>query len=136
MAIIKAIFTILGLILLFIGILIFVFELAGFVKYRYILNRMHAAGMGDTLGIFICLFGLVLICGFSFVSAKLLLVIAFLWFASPTASHLISRLEAVTDEEINKYVDVQTEGNLSEYLRKEDKDLTEILNEEEEEEDE
>ena len=107
MEIISAISTILGLILLIIGIIIFIFELAGFVKYRYILNRMHAAGMGDSLGIFICLFGLVFICGLHFISAKLLLVFMFLWFASPTASHLISHLEAVTDEEINKYLDVQ-----------------------------
>ncbi len=122
MGIISAISTILGLILLIIGIIIFIFELVGFVKYRYILNRMHAAGMGDTLGIFICLFGLVLICGLHCISAKLLLVILFLWFASPTASHLISRLEAVTDEEINKYVDVQIDENLSEHLKKEDED--------------
>ena len=122
MEIISAISTILGLILLIIGIIIFIFELAGFVKYRYILNRMHAAGMGDSLGIFICLFGLVFICGLHFISAKLLLVFMFLWFASPTASHLISHLEAVTDEEINKYLDVQIGDNLSEHLTKEDED--------------
>ena len=116
MEIFRSICTVAGLLLLILGIVIFIFELAGFMKYKYILNRMHAAGMGDTLGIFICLFGLVLICGVHFISAKLLLVIVFLWFASPTASHLISRLEAVTDEEINKYVDVQTGDNLSEHI--------------------
>ena len=120
MGIISAVSTILGLILLIIGIIIFIFELVGFVKYKYTLNRMHAAGMGDTLGIFICLFGLVLICGVHFISAKLLLVILFLWFASPTASHLISRLEAVTDEEINKYVDVQIGEDLSKHMTEED----------------
>ncbi|MCR4851514.1 MAG: monovalent cation/H(+) antiporter subunit G [Lachnospiraceae bacterium] len=120
MGIISAVSTILGLILLIIGIIIFIFELVGFVKYKYTLNRMHAAGMGDTLGIFICLFGLVLICGVHFISAKLLLVILFLWFASPTASHLISRLEAVTDEEINKYVDVQIGEDLSKQMTEED----------------
>ena len=122
MGIISAISTILGLILLIIGIIIFLFELVGFVKYRYILNRMHAAGMGDSLGIFICLFGLVLICGVHFISAKLLLVFMFLWFASPTASHLIAHLEAVTDEEINKYADVQIDEDLSGYMKKEDED--------------
>ena len=116
MEIFRSICTVAGLLLLILGIVIFIFELAGFMKYKYILNRMHAAGMGDTLGIFICLFGLVLICGVHFISAKLLLVIVFLWFASPTASHLISRLEAVTDEEINKYVDIQTGDNLSEHI--------------------
>ncbi|MCR4990088.1 MAG: monovalent cation/H(+) antiporter subunit G [Lachnospiraceae bacterium] len=118
MGIVSAICTVLGLILLILGVIIFCFELIGFVKYKYILNRMHAAGMGDTLGIFICLFGLVLICGVHMVSAKILLVILFLWFASPTASHLISHLEAMTDEEINKYVDVQLDAPLSDKMKK------------------
>lgn len=98
---------ILGLIILVLGMIIYLFEIAGIVKYKYLLNRMHAAGMGDTLGIFMCLFGLILISGFNFTSAKLALVILFLWFASPTASHLISKLEASTNEEIRKHVDVK-----------------------------
>ena len=104
---ISNITTILGIIIMFFGMLIFAFELIGFNKYKYILNRMHAAGMGDTLGIFMCLFGLILISGINYTSAKIALVIFFLWFASPTASHLISKLEVDTDEEINKFVDVQ-----------------------------
>lgn len=116
MSIVSTLTTILGLVLLFLGLIIFLFQLIGFTKYKYILNRMHAAGMGDTLGIFMCLFGLVLISGLNFTSAKLCLVIMFLWFASPTASHLISRLEAATDEEINKYVNVQIGEPVSEYI--------------------
>lgn len=116
MSIVSTLTTILGLVLLFLGLIIFLFQLIGFTKYKYILNRMHAAGMGDTLGIFMCLFGLVLISGLNFTSAKLCLVIMFLWFASPTASHLISRLEAATDEEINKYVNVQIGEAVSEYI--------------------
>lgn len=112
---ISNITTILGIIVMFFGMLIFVFELIGFNKYKYILNRMHAAGMGDTLGIFMCLFGLILISGLNFTSAKLGLVILFLWFASPTASHLIAKLEASTNEEIRKNVDIQIdEEELSE----------------------
>lgn len=116
MSIFSSVTTILGLIILFLGLFIFLFQIVGFIKYKFILNRMHAAGMGDTLGIFMCLFGLVLISGFNYTSAKLLLVIMFLWFASPTATHLISRLEAATDEEINKYVDVQIGEDIDEYF--------------------
>ena len=104
---ISEIFKIIGLVFLLGGILIYIFEIIGIIKYKYLLNRMHAAGMGDTLGIFMCLFGLILISGINYTSAKIALVIFFLWFASPTASHLISKLEVDTDEEINKFVDVQ-----------------------------
>ena len=55
--------------------------------------------MGDTLGIGFALAGLILMSGFTFTSVKLLLVIVFLWFASPVSSHLIARLEVTTNED-------------------------------------
>ncbi len=132
MSILSTVTTILGLAIMFLGLLIFLFQIIGFTKYKYILNRMHAAGMGDTLGIFMCLFGLMLISGLNYTSAKLLLVIMFLWFASPTATHLISRLEAATDEEINKYVDVQIGEEIAEYIdTKTEESVAESLREEE-----
>ena len=73
-----------------------VFELIsviGVYRFKYVLNRMHAAAMGDTLGISLVLVGLMVIRGVSFDSLKFLLIIFFLWLASPVSSHLISRLE-------------------------------------------
>lgn len=97
---------IVGLVLLILGIIIFLLEIIGIVKYKFLLNRMHAAGMGDTLGIFMCLFGLMFISGLNFTTAKLGMIVLFLWFASPTTSHLISRLEAATDEELGRHVSI------------------------------
>ncbi len=90
---------IIGAILLLCGLGIFVVEMIGIFKFKYVLNRMHAAAMGDTLGIGFALLGLVIMNGWNFTSAKLLFVIIFLWFASPTASHLIARLEVTTNED-------------------------------------
>ncbi|MDO4648626.1 MAG: monovalent cation/H(+) antiporter subunit G [Eubacteriales bacterium] len=90
---------IIGAILLLCGLGIFVVEMIGIFKFKYVLNRMHAAAMGDTLGIGFALLGLVIMNGWNFTSAKLLFVIVFLWFASPTASHLIARLEVTTNED-------------------------------------
>lgn len=67
------------------------------------MNRMHAAAMGDTLGIGFSLLGLILMSGWNFTSLKLLFVIIFLWFSSPASSHLIARLEVTTDEEKEKH---------------------------------
>ena len=78
---------------------IFLVEMIGVFRFKYVLNRMHAAAMGDTLGIGFALAGLILMSGFTFTSVKLLLVIVFLWFASPVSSHLIARLEVTTNED-------------------------------------
>ena len=92
-----------GGILLLIGLLIFLIEIIGVFRFKYVLNRMHAAAMGDTLGIGCWLLGLIIMKGFGFTSLKLLLVIIFLWFSSPVSSHLIARLEVATDEERERH---------------------------------
>lgn len=89
--------------LLLCGLAIFIIEIIGVFRFRYVLNRMHAAAMGDTLGIGFALLGLIVISGFNFTSLKLFLVIVFLWFSSPVSSHLIARLEVATDEEREKH---------------------------------
>lgn len=88
------------------GLSIFLIELFGVFRFRFVLNRMQAAATGDTLGISLCLVGLMIANGFNFTSAKLVLVVVFLWFASPVSSHMISRLEYITDEDLEKYCDV------------------------------
>lgn len=88
------------------GMVIFVLQIFGVFHLKYVLNRMHAAAMGDTLGISISLIGLMVISGLNFTTLKLGLVIVFLWFASPVSSHLIARLEATTNEELEKYCEL------------------------------
>lgn len=90
---------IVGTFLLICGLGIFTVEMIGVFRFKYVLNRMHAAAMGDTLGIGFSLLGLIIMSGFTFTSLKLFLVIVFLWFSSPTSSHLIARLEVTTNED-------------------------------------
>ena len=93
------------------GMSVFVLELIGIFKFKYVLNRMHAAAIGDTFGIGISLLGLMILSGFSFVTLKMGLVILFLWLASPVSSHLISRLEVTTNEHIHEFCDQVTESD-------------------------
>ena len=51
---------IIGTAVLLCGLVIFVIEIYGIFHLRYVLNRMHAAAMGDTLGISISLIGLMI----------------------------------------------------------------------------
>lgn len=100
---------ILGIGFIITGLLVFVVQLIGVYKFKYILNRMHAAGMGDTMGISLCLIGTMFLYGWGFTTLKVALIVAFLWLASPVSSHLISRLEVTTNEELEKYCRVEKE---------------------------
>ncbi len=86
-------------ILLLIGISIVCIATFGIFKFKYVLNRMHAAAMCDTLALMICLLGVSVLYGISFITLKLILIIIFLWLASPVSSHLIARLEVTTNPE-------------------------------------
>lgn len=91
-----------------IGLLFMVFATFGVYRYKFVLNRMHSAAMGDTLGLLACLVGLMFVTGFTFTTLKLLLVIACLWVASPVASHLISRLEVTTNDSIEDECEIRS----------------------------
>ncbi len=101
-----------GSIFLAIGMVIFFTELFGVFHFKYVLNRMHAAAMGDTLGISSCLIGLMIFSGLNFTTMKMFLIVVFLWFASPVSSHVLSRLEAATNGHLSEnceiYEDVES----------------------------
>lgn len=97
---------IVGSIFLLIGMILFVVEIYGVFRMKYVLNRMHAAAMGDTLGISASLIGLMIFSGFNYTTLKMALIIVFLWFASPVSSHLIARLEVATNDDIKEHCEV------------------------------
>ena len=76
----------------------------GVFRFHNALNRMHAAALGDTMGIFFILLGLAVANGLNMLTLKILLLIPLFWTTSPVSSHLIGRLELVTDEELKREV--------------------------------
>ena len=95
---------ILGALLITAGVVVLSLSLFGVYRFNYVLNRMHAAAMGDTLGILLVLGGLIVLSGFTALSLKLLLTIVMLWLTSPVSSHLIARLEVTTNEKLNEHL--------------------------------
>jgi len=93
--------------LLILGVITFMIEIFGVFKFKYVLNRMQAAATGDTLGIGISLTGLMILSGFRFATLKIGLIILFLWCASPVSTHLISRLEYTTNENVGQYCKIE-----------------------------
>lgn len=93
-----------GAVFLIIGLVFFVLEVLGVYRMKYVLNRMHSAAMGDTLGIGCSLLGLAVFSGLNFTTLKIAVVLLFFWVASPLCSHLLSALEVFTNEERDKEV--------------------------------
>ncbi len=91
-----------GLCALFVvcGLFVEVVGIFGLYRFNLPLSRIHSSALGDTLGLSLVVIGLIFAAGFSAVSLKLLLVVAFLWIAGPISSHLIARLEYITDEKL------------------------------------
>jgi multicomponent Na+:H+ antiporter subunit G len=63
----------------------------GVLRFPDVYARMHSAGITDTLGALLVLVGLMLLAGLSLATAKLLFILAFLWMASPTATHALAK---------------------------------------------
>lgn len=74
------------------GVFIAVSAAIGVFRFNECLKRMHAVAMGDTLALGLIILGLILLFGFSFTSLKLLLIVLFMWLASPVSSHLIAKM--------------------------------------------
>ena len=53
--------------------------------------RMHGASLIDTMGIGLILTGLMFQAGFTLITGKLLLILVFVFFTSPTSSYALAR---------------------------------------------
>ena len=79
-----------GLCLIAGGLLCIVGSL-GLLRLPDFYTRMHAAGITDTLGSGLVIVGLALHEGLTLATGKLALVLAFLLFTSPSATHALAR---------------------------------------------
>jgi multicomponent Na+:H+ antiporter subunit G len=73
------------------GALLVLVGAIGVVRFPDLFTRMHAAGLVDSLGAGLVLTGLAIVEGLSTTSARLLLVLAFLWITTPTACHALAK---------------------------------------------
>ena len=77
----------------------------GLVRFPDLYTRMHAVGVTDTGGAGLMLVGLMLQAGLTLVTVKLVLILWFLLFTGPVASHALAKaalhgkLEPLVDEE-------------------------------------
>ena len=90
--------------MLAVGLFFEISAVIGVYRFDTALRRMHAAAMGDTLGLFFILLGMLVANGLDLAAVKFLMLIFLLWNTSPIASHLIGKLEYETNESLDREV--------------------------------
>ncbi|MDO5441498.1 MAG: monovalent cation/H(+) antiporter subunit G [Bacillota bacterium] len=98
--IIAGIFISLGTIFYIIGVI-------GNFRFGYILNRIHAAGIGDSLALGLFIIGCIILNGFTSTSLKLIVAAGILYFTSPISTHMLAKLEAETNPDLEKECEVE-----------------------------
>lgn len=96
-----------GAFLLLAGIVVMGISMLGIYRFKYVLNRMHAAAVADTLGSLLVLFGLAVIRGLSFASVKILLILILLWVTCPICTNRLAHGECAVSEDYKKYCEVE-----------------------------
>lgn len=86
------------------GIIVFLLSMFGVFRFKYVLNRIHAAALGDTLGLGSIVVGLMILGVDFFAGAKLFLIILFFWLSAPIATHSIAKVEILTNKNYEERV--------------------------------
>ena len=84
----------------------------GLFHFKFVLNRMHTAATSDTFGLLLSMIGLIIWKGFGFEALKMMIIIGFFWISGPVSSHLIARMEASTNENLEEECEVREYGEL------------------------
>ena len=91
MSILANVFSVLSWVCLLAGCCFLLIGTIGLLRLPDLFTRMHAVAIVDTLGTILIVAGLILQSGFTLVSIKLLLIVFFILFTSPTSTHALAK---------------------------------------------
>ena len=92
-------------VLLTISVVSFAAAVTGAWRFGFVMNRMHAAGIGDTAGLFFIVIALMVGSNAPMDILKLALLVVFMWFTSPTSSHMLAQIEYYTNPHLYSHVE-------------------------------
>lgn len=87
----MTILEIISYIIMSIGVAITAFGVVGIYRFKSFYPRILVASKVDTVGVITIIFGVALRHGFSFFSAKVLLIMCILLVVNPLVAHIITR---------------------------------------------
>ena len=90
--------------LLIAACIFFIGEVIGVYRLGFIMNRVHAGGIGDTMALFCVCLGLGIASGPCFDTLKIAMILIFMWFTSPVSSHFIGQVEYFTNPHLYRHV--------------------------------
>ena len=73
-------------------------------RFGFIMNRIHAGGIGDTLGLFLVALSIIIGTGVHMPEIKMTMIILFMWFTSPVSSHFLIQVEYYTNPDLYRFV--------------------------------
>lgn len=87
------------------AMILFTAAALGANRFGFIMNRIHAGGIGDTLGLFLIALSIILGDGFHMAEVKMCFIIIFMWFTAPVSSHILIQVEYFTNAHLYDYVE-------------------------------
>lgn len=100
-------------ILVSVGFIFLLISAVGVIKLPNFFYRIHASSVGETMGTFVFILGLMVAAGFKIVSIKIFIIFIILAFTNPLGTNLIM-LGAIRDRNYKNYNDIKP---LGEYLK-------------------
>ena len=91
--------------LLFAGLGFFAAGVIGNCRFTFVMNRIHAAGLGDTMGLFFTVCALSVNSSGFLAVGKLFLPLLFLWITSPISGHFLGQIEYDTNPRLYEHMD-------------------------------
>lgn len=87
----NILFDLLSWISLLAGSTFLIIGTIGLIRFPDFFTRLHASSIVDTLGCIFIMVGLMLQAGLSIITVKLMLIVIFILFTSPTAAHALAK---------------------------------------------
>ena len=87
-----------GYILIIIGLFLNITAALGILRFSNFFERLHPAGITDSLGAPLAILGVILLEGFKLVSFKLFFLILLIYLTSPTACHALAKAAYFQDK--------------------------------------
>lgn len=110
---------IISAILLIVGFIFILLSTVGVMRLPDFFTRLHSSSIGETIGIFLIGFGMIVYEGMDFTSAKIFMIIVAIFFANPVGTHLIGKAALRSGHKLEEYVESELE--ILERDRKHDK---------------
>lgn len=93
--------TVLAVALMCFGLFSVCVSALGLFRFPNVLTRMHAAAITDTVGVLCMLGGVALLWGLSVATLKIGAIVVFSWLAGPVITHLIAKMELLTEQDVD-----------------------------------